>query len=194
MSDTNPELAKMQTAAAIEADAAARAEASRKRESLTETILTPNPQQPNTPNPVNMPTSTPLAPIGNEASANADPPRMRAMLKQPLMHTPPDVLAYQGTSITTPSLYDQVKEWVTVTVPKAFTLHGDDGRAVTYEAGVQEMPAANANHWYSRANGVQQYNASTMKVSAAEKQQAIDDANAALEMENARVRAMIAKK
>lgn len=46
---------------------------------------------------------------------------------------------------------------VTVTVPRAFTLTLDSGSPVSYQAGVQEMPADHADHWFSRAQGVTVY-------------------------------------
>lgn len=47
---------------------------------------------------------------------------------------------------------------VTVTVPKAFTLRLDHQREIKVAAGVQQMEVTNANHWYSKANGVTIYN------------------------------------
>lgn len=47
---------------------------------------------------------------------------------------------------------------VTATVPKAFKLRIDNHVIVDYKPGVQEMPLSHAEHWYSKANGVQVYN------------------------------------
>lgn len=49
------------------------------------------------------------------------------------------------------------EETVTVTVPKDFKLRLDDHVEKKYSAGVQEMPLAHAEHWYSKANGVTIY-------------------------------------
>ncbi len=46
---------------------------------------------------------------------------------------------------------------VTVLIPKNFTLTLDDGIAVKYQAGIDEMPAEHANHWYSVSMGVEIY-------------------------------------
>ena len=46
---------------------------------------------------------------------------------------------------------------VTVTVPKAYKLRVDDHTEILVKAGVQEMPLAHAEHWYSVANGVTVY-------------------------------------
>lgn len=51
----------------------------------------------------------------------------------------------------------EVVEMVTVTVPKAFKLRIDNFRELNIKAGVQEMEAELANHWYSKANGVEIY-------------------------------------
>ena len=45
-------------------------------------------------------------------------------------------------------------EKVKVKVPKAFRLTRDDGVLVEYPAGVYEMPETDAEHWWSKANGV----------------------------------------
>ncbi len=47
---------------------------------------------------------------------------------------------------------------VTVTVPKAFNLTGNDHVRYSYKAGVQEMRVDHAEHWYAKANGVVVYN------------------------------------
>lgn len=46
---------------------------------------------------------------------------------------------------------------VTVIVPKAFTLTMDDHSSKSFEAGVQEMDRVDAEHWFSRAQGVTIY-------------------------------------
>ncbi len=43
---------------------------------------------------------------------------------------------------------------VIVTAPKAFKLRIDNDQIVDVKAGVQRVPAAWANHWYAKANGV----------------------------------------
>lgn len=51
----------------------------------------------------------------------------------------------------------RVEEEVTVVVPRPYTLTTGPGTAVSYEAGTQEMPKSHAEHWYSRAHGVEIY-------------------------------------
>lgn len=46
---------------------------------------------------------------------------------------------------------------VTVTAPKPFTLNWTHDVRFEYKAGVQEMPLAHAEHWWSKANGVVVY-------------------------------------
>lgn len=46
---------------------------------------------------------------------------------------------------------------VTVTVPKGFKLRINNHHTVDYKAGVQEMPLEHAEHWYSKAHKVTQY-------------------------------------
>jgi hypothetical protein len=48
-------------------------------------------------------------------------------------------------------------ELVTAVVPKAFTLTLDDHSVARYETGTQDMPRAHAEHWYSKAQGVEIY-------------------------------------
>mgnify|MGYP000541164302 CR=1 FL=1 len=48
-------------------------------------------------------------------------------------------------------------ETVLVEVPRGFTLTLDDGSPVAIRAGVQNMPAHIANHWYSKHWGVKPY-------------------------------------
>jgi len=49
---------------------------------------------------------------------------------------------------------------VTVLIPKDFTLTLEDHREVKYKAGVDEMPVEHADHWYSKAMGVEIYDPS----------------------------------
>lgn len=43
---------------------------------------------------------------------------------------------------------------VKVTVPKAFRLTVDGHRTIEYPAGIQDMPASHADHWFTKAVGV----------------------------------------
>ena len=52
---------------------------------------------------------------------------------------------------------------ITVIVPKQFNLTVKPGETFTYYPGVQEMPKAHAEHWYSKHNGVQIYDRSKPK-------------------------------
>lgn len=45
-------------------------------------------------------------------------------------------------------------ETVTVHIPHDFTLTLDDHKPVPYKAGTAEMPLEDAEHWWSKANGV----------------------------------------
>jgi len=47
--------------------------------------------------------------------------------------------------------------YVTVVVPKAYKFFVTPNVEAKYAAGVQEMLASHADHWYSKANGVQVY-------------------------------------
>jgi hypothetical protein len=47
---------------------------------------------------------------------------------------------------------------VTVTVPKAFNLRIAQDTVLSFKAGVQQMKREYADHWYSKAWGVQIYN------------------------------------
>lgn len=44
---------------------------------------------------------------------------------------------------------------VTVRIPRGFILTDDLGRPFTYARGIEDMPRAHAEHWYSKANGVE---------------------------------------
>ncbi len=46
-------------------------------------------------------------------------------------------------------------ERVTVHIPKAFSLTLTDHNQVHYKAGTDEMPIEHAEHWYSKAMGVE---------------------------------------
>lgn len=52
---------------------------------------------------------------------------------------------------------EQGEDTVTVMVPRRFNLTLDNFKRVTYEAGIQEMPVAHAEHKYTIANGVTIY-------------------------------------
>jgi hypothetical protein len=54
---------------------------------------------------------------------------------------------------------DELVDTVTVTVPKAFKLRLDGHKELSFKAGVQEMEREHAEHWYSKANGVNIYKA-----------------------------------
>lgn len=49
------------------------------------------------------------------------------------------------------------EEIVTAVVVKPFKITRDNGKEVAYAVGVQEMPAADATHWFARAMGVTVY-------------------------------------
>lgn len=51
---------------------------------------------------------------------------------------------------------------ILVEVPRGFTLTLDDGSPVVIRAGVQNMPAHLASHWYSQRQGVKPYNPDTL--------------------------------
>jgi hypothetical protein len=46
-------------------------------------------------------------------------------------------------------------ERVTVMIPKNFSLTLEDHSQVHYKAGVDEMPVEHAEHWYTKAMGVE---------------------------------------
>ena len=50
---------------------------------------------------------------------------------------------------------------VTVTAPKAFQLRLDNHNVKHVKAGIQEMLEEHANHWYSKAHGVEIYKPET---------------------------------
>ncbi len=50
-----------------------------------------------------------------------------------------------------------VEDFVTVTVPRAFKLTLDHATVKQYNAGIQPMLKAHADHWWSKANGVVEY-------------------------------------
>lgn len=49
----------------------------------------------------------------------------------------------------------EVVDMVTVTVPKAFILRPDHFQELKFNAGVQKMERQYAEHWWSKANGVE---------------------------------------
>ena len=49
------------------------------------------------------------------------------------------------------------QDLVTVLVPKPFTLTRDGHQPIKYPAGMQEMPRMDADHWWSKVNGVEVY-------------------------------------
>ena len=51
----------------------------------------------------------------------------------------------------------EVVEFVTLTIPKPFKLVLNHGHTLELQPGVQQMERAHAEHWYSRASGVQIY-------------------------------------
>jgi hypothetical protein len=67
------------------------------------------------------------------------------------------------------ALVDEVPdELITVTVPKAYTLNADDGKVHQIPVGVQEMLRSHAEHWFSKAHGVEEYIAKTAEQLLAE--------------------------
>lgn len=47
------------------------------------------------------------------------------------------------------------EEMVTCTIPQGFQLTLDDGTTVDIKAGTDELPRSHAEHWYSKAHGVE---------------------------------------
>lgn len=72
----------------------------------------------------------------------------------------PVVTAPEAPTPEAPAIEGEVVEYVTVTVPKAFKLRVDHFRELQFRAGVQQMEKSLAEHWYSKANGVEIYDAS----------------------------------
>ena len=72
------------------------------------------------------------------------------------VNTPP-VVAEVTEVAKANEVADELVDTVTVTVPRAFQLRGNDGNITQYPAGVQEMEREHAKHWYSVACGVTVY-------------------------------------
>ncbi len=84
----------------------------------------------------------------NNAPAAEKPPRNRkAPTKDAIVEATVDGVAVEA----------ELQQFVTVTVPKPFKLRQASHEVVEYAAGVQEMPVEHAEHWYSKANGVEIY-------------------------------------
>lgn len=64
-----------------------------------------------------------------------------------------------GAPESHPETSGEQSDMVTVTVPKTYKLRKVDHTEVTVTAGVQEMPSWMAEHWWSKANGVEIYQA-----------------------------------
>ena len=92
---------------------------------------------------------------------------------KPATDIPPEVTPPADTApeekpdeeTTTPVVADAAEGevMVTVMVPKAFNLTMSPSQTIKVPAGVQEMTLAQAEHWYSKANGVSIYNPSKGK-------------------------------
>lgn len=55
-------------------------------------------------------------------------------------------------------------ESVTAIVPKAYVLTRDNGEPISYPPGIVEMPRADAAHWWSKAQGVKEYDPSSKAI------------------------------
>ena len=94
-----------------------------------------------------MATNKPKAPAQTKSAA-ADPRTSPAptATPAPASSSPPD---------------DEVKprrrkeEMVTCTIPQGFKLTLDDGTEIDIKAGTDELPRSHAEHWYSKAHGVE---------------------------------------
>lgn len=60
----------------------------------------------------------------------------------------------------TPEVEKVAKATVTVVIPQAFDLTISHEQTKHFKAGIAEMEADEADHWYSIANGVKKYNPS----------------------------------
>lgn len=63
--------------------------------------------------------------------------------------------ANAGQVVTAAEAQAEADELVKVNVPKAFRLTVDGHRTIEYPAGIQDMPADHADHWFTKAMGVQ---------------------------------------
>lgn len=89
-----------------------------------------------------------------DAAKEAAPRQRKALV------VPPAAYSAVDDTQTAPTAEDRAipaSQMVTATVPVAFTLTLDDHRAVHYEAGTQEMPKDDAEHWFAKAQGVEIY-------------------------------------
>lgn len=68
---------------------------------------------------------------------------------------PPEAETKPPTAEDDPKPRRRKEELVSVTIPRAFRLAHDDGTHTQYEPGVQDIPKSHADHWYTKAHGVE---------------------------------------
>jgi len=69
--------------------------------------------------------------------------------------TPTRVRVSQPVSIVPDVPKPDLGDLVQTIVPKTFTLTRDGGVPITYHAGFVNMPRSDAEHWWSKAQGVE---------------------------------------
>lgn len=103
--------------------------------------------------PIKIPT-TPKKPTPSEKIAAAAEAVAAAQVIERRTINTSALIASQAGEVRQPT---QSGEKVTVMIPKAFTLTLEDHTQVKYGAGTDEMPIEHAEHWYSKAMGVEIY-------------------------------------
>lgn len=85
------------------------------------------------------------------------PHSRRQIIEETPQHRPPGALHSVAPSVLKEVGTTSSKDGddVTVVVPKAFTFTTDDHKQVKYGIGIQDMPRAHAEHWFSKAHGVE---------------------------------------
>lgn len=89
------------------------------------------------------------------ASKN-QPAAKSAVVRRTLIDLPISPLTASPAAAAASAQID-VDDLVQVSVPKGFTLTLDDHQPVAVNAGVQMMPRYMAQHWWAKAQGVEEF-------------------------------------
>lgn len=83
-------------------------------------------------------------------------PAAKSVVRRTLLDLPTSPLAASPAAVAATAKVN-TEDLVQVTAPKAYVLTLDDHQPVTVHAGVQMMPRYMAEHWWSKAQGVEPF-------------------------------------
>ena len=88
--------------------------------------------------------------------ATKNQPAAKAVVRRTLLDLPTSPLTASPAALAATAKVD-VEDLVQVSAPRSFVLTLDDHQPVQVHAGVQMMPRYMAEHWWSKAQGVEPF-------------------------------------